>query len=318
MKESYSFFIGDVALDEYYKAPYFPKIKEKIVVHSLKPEVGGMIANAASIFSGYGGKVYFLAMLNSGPVTKFLCESLEKSGIDTSYVQYDDNLPDSKTIIILAEDEHTVFIPTLGLQRFEISEEVLEKLCKAKYIYSNIVETRSLCCGNLKAADILHRARSSEAKIVFDIDVAEMEEEDKALLYEVDILFINEVGLNRIAGEDSTESTIRKLFSYGIEIILVTLAEKGAVVYTEKDTISVDGIKVEVTDVTGAGDTFCSSFIYALDKTGSLELSAAFANAAAARSVTMMGGRSGVASVDTILDFLEEKGFDRNNFANLK
>ena len=318
MEENYSFFIGDVALDEYYKAPYFPKIKEKIVVHSLKSEVGGMIANAASIFSSYRGKAYFLAMLNSGPVTQFLCEALRKGGIDTSYVQYDDNLPDSKTIIILAENEHTVFIPTLGLQRFEISQEVVERLCGAKYIYSNIVEARPLCYGELKAVDILRKARGAGAKIVFDLDVGEMEVEDEALLYEVDILFLNELGLRRFSAKGSIESTIEKLLGYGIQTVVVTLAEKGAKVYTKKCNVSVDGIKVDVTDVTGAGDTFCSSFIFALDKTNDLELSAIFANAAAARSVTMMGARSGMASVDTILDFLEEKGYDREKFANLR
>ena len=29
------FFVGDVATDEYYQAPYFPSIKEKIIVHAL-------------------------------------------------------------------------------------------------------------------------------------------------------------------------------------------------------------------------------------------------------------------------------------------
>lgn len=318
IKRGYSFFIGDVALDEYYKAPYFPKIKEKIVVNSLKPEVGGMIANAASVFAGYGGKVHFLAMLNSGPTTQMLCNELKKGGIDTSYVQYDDSLPDSKTIIILAEDEHTVFIPTLGLKRFEISQSVIDKLCGAKYIYSNIVETRPLCCGELKAVDILHKVRSSGAKVVFDLDVGEMEPEDEALLHEVDIIFLNEMGIKRFAGKNSIESTIEKLFDYGIKLVVITLAEKGAEAYTRNNKISVDGIKVNVTDVTGAGDTFCSSFIYALDKTGDLELSMLFANAAAARAVTMMGARSGIATVHTVLDFLEEKGYDRKRFSCLE
>ena len=38
------FFIGDVAMDEYYSAPYFPKIKEKILVQTLPAQMGGMIA----------------------------------------------------------------------------------------------------------------------------------------------------------------------------------------------------------------------------------------------------------------------------------
>ena len=41
------FFIGDVSLDEYYQAEYFPKIKEKILVKTLPAQMGGSIANAA-------------------------------------------------------------------------------------------------------------------------------------------------------------------------------------------------------------------------------------------------------------------------------
>ena len=48
------FFIGDVALDEYYQADYFPKIKEKIIVHTLPAQMGGSIANAACVFQSMG------------------------------------------------------------------------------------------------------------------------------------------------------------------------------------------------------------------------------------------------------------------------
>ena len=111
------FFIGDVAMDEYYSAPYFPKIKEKILVQTLPAQMGGMIANAACVYAGYGAPVSFLTALNPGAVSKKLCRGLNEAGIDTEFMVWDESLPDAKTIIILAEGEHTVFIPTLNLQR---------------------------------------------------------------------------------------------------------------------------------------------------------------------------------------------------------
>ena len=70
MQEQTVFFIGDVALDEYYEAPYFPKIKEKIIVHTLAPQMGGSIANAACVFSGYDRKErpHFMTALNTGSI----------------------------------------------------------------------------------------------------------------------------------------------------------------------------------------------------------------------------------------------------------
>ena len=118
------FFIGDVAMDEYYSAPYFPKIKEKILVQTLPAQMGGMIANAACVYAGYGAPVSFLTALNPGEVSKALCKGLNEAGIDTEFMVWDESLPDAKTIIILAEGEHTVFIPTLNLQRIELSGEL--------------------------------------------------------------------------------------------------------------------------------------------------------------------------------------------------
>ena len=39
------FFIGDVALDEYYSAPYWPVLKDKVLLRTLEPQMGGSIAN---------------------------------------------------------------------------------------------------------------------------------------------------------------------------------------------------------------------------------------------------------------------------------
>ena len=108
-----AFFIGDVAMDEYYSAPYFPKIKEKILVQTLPAQMGGMIANAACVYAGYGAPVSFLTALNPGAVSKALCKGLNEAGIDTEFMVWDESLPDAKTIIILAEGEHTVFILSL-------------------------------------------------------------------------------------------------------------------------------------------------------------------------------------------------------------
>jgi ribokinase len=45
----YAVFVGDVALDEYYRADYWPTIKDKAIVHALPAVPGGMIANAACV-----------------------------------------------------------------------------------------------------------------------------------------------------------------------------------------------------------------------------------------------------------------------------
>jgi ribokinase len=308
------FFIGDVALDEYYEAPYFPKLKDKVIVRTLKSEMGGMIANAACVFASLGGKAGFIAALNSGFISKSLCENLQTLGIDTKYVTWDDTLPDSKTIIILSENEHTVFIPTLNLQRLELSDESYHALISSEYIYSNICEIKPLFYNNLKIEDILKKFKENKVKLWFDLDVADMAESDYFIFNYIDTVFLNEKGKENL--ELKFRDTIEKIFfSFGIQRVIVTEAENGCIIFEKTgDSFKIDGIKVEVKDVTGAGDTFASSFLYSFIRTKDVRISASFANYAAARAVTGKGARFGAVNVRTIVSFIQSMGIDTKKY----
>ena len=308
------FFIGDVAMDEYYSAPYFPKIKEKILVQTLPAQMGGMIANAACVYAGYGAPVSFLTALNPGAVSKALCKGLNEAGIDTEFMVWDESLPDAKTIIILAEGEHTVFIPTLNLQRIELSGEAMEALRQADYIYSTFCELRPLRFGEMTACRVLEDVKSRGCRLWVDLDVADIQDGDEALFGYVDTLFVNEKGyknLEKRAGGD----VCAWLYGKGVQRLIVTQAEKGCTVYCrDEETFSVDGLKVPVVDVTGAGDTFCSSFLYGYTRGMGLRQCAKFANYAASRAVTELGARAGAVGAEAVLDWVERHGGDRAEF----
>lgn len=48
--------------------------------------------------------------MNSGPVTQYLENELQGYGIDTSLIEYDENLPDAKCIIVRAGKERTILV----------------------------------------------------------------------------------------------------------------------------------------------------------------------------------------------------------------
>jgi Sugar kinases, ribokinase family len=316
--DSYVFFVGDVALDEYYRTERFPKIREKVIVHTLPAQTGGMIANAACVHAGYGAATKFMTALNSGPVSRRLCDDLAAHGLDMEHMVVDDTLPDAKTIIILAEGEHTVFIPTLGIQRIEISASALDALCAARHIYSTFCEIRPLRCGDMDVRDILTKARDNGCDWWCDLDVADIGADEHWLLEHVGVLFLNEIGFRNILTGADERTTLDYLFAKGIETVVVTHAGDGCRVYRRGEEFHVPGIRVEPVDVTGAGDTFCSTFLHAFDKTADLRLSAEFANYAAARSVTMLGARSGACGVEAVLDFIRDSGGDASLFSALR
>ena len=296
MKKNYSVFIGDVALDEYYSSDYWPTIKDKAHVNALPVVPGGMIANAACVSAALGMNVKFMAALNSGSITKYLLEDLEKSGVDTSLVVFDDHLADSKTMIFLVGDEHTIFIPRLGLESIEITEKQLSILANADFIYTTPTEIAALRYGDWTSEEIIDHCRGNGAKLVFDLDVDYIKDGDEERFKRLDIAFFNEVGFDRYRGSLDYQSATQRLLSYGIKLVVVTLAEKGCVVYSENKVINSPGYKVNVVDVTGAGDTFCSSFLFALSLEKGIQYAADFANAAASICVGKLGARAGAVS----------------------
>jgi sugar/nucleoside kinase (ribokinase family) len=300
VNQNYCVFIGDVALDEYYRTDYWPTIKDKALVDALPAVPGGMIANAACVAAALGMNVKFVSALNSGAITRYLLEDLEKSRVDTSLVIFDDSLADSKTMIFLMGDEHTIFIPRLGITTIEISKELLSILASADFVYSTPGEVSALRCGELGSNDIIDHFRSHGAKLVYDLDVDYIKDGSEERFKRLDIAFFNEVGFDSYRGGLDYRSAANRLLSYGLEVVVVTLAENGCIVYTKDETIESPAFAVDVVDVTGAGDTFCSSFLYALSHKRGIQFAAEFANAAASICVGKLGARSGAVSRDEV------------------
>ena len=115
MSEPYAVFIGDVALDEFFRPSQWPVTGTKIDLFPVATEVGGMIANAAAVYAGFGEQTRFLWAMNDGALTQQLLTDLEAQGIDIGLVIRNPELADSRNIIILTDGEHTVMTPALGL-----------------------------------------------------------------------------------------------------------------------------------------------------------------------------------------------------------
>lgn len=297
----HSVFFGDVAQDEYYVAPHFPEAGDKVIVRALEPEFGGSVANAASIFAHYGAPASFIGQLNSGPLTQRLLAQLREQGLDTRFTIFDETVPDSHCIVLLSGDEHVVLIPTLGISHTEITPEVFEHMAAAEFVVTTLTDAKPFRMGELRAAQVLESLRDRGAKIVLDLDVYNEENHGSGLIEHSDLIFMNQLGAERFV---RTGGSIRRLLEGGALAVIVTRAGEGCELHSSEGMTFVPGIPVEVVDVTGAGDTFTSSFLWAFSAGRDLASAARFANAAAARAVGKVGARAGVATAQDVEEFM--------------
>lgn len=109
------------------------------------------------------------------------------------------------------------------------------------------------------------------------------------LLQKTYILFVNENEIFAMTGEKGKKGS-KTLLSYGPEIIVCTLGEKGALITTKEKQFLSSGKNVKnIVDTTGAGDGFAAGFLYGLIAEKPIEICAETGNIIGAKAITDFG-----------------------------
>jgi len=296
--------IGPNAIDEYYRCDNWPKIGEKCFMEYIKAVPGGMIQNAASIMSGYGMKVYSLDILGKDEYTSVILDDLKRNGVITEYIDICEYIKNTKTHIILSENERTIFIVKNKKPKISIDVRKKDLLFDAAYIYTTINDMKNVE-GNI---DLIKQLKSKGVKIFFDVENESFDDsrQDSFYFENANVLVFNESGFEKYKGEKTLEEIDKSLFSKGVEIIVTTLGAKGCVVRTPNWMRAFTGIEVDLKDTTGAGDTFNATFLYGLLEGWRIEKVARYANFAAARSIMYFGPKGGIAPIKIIEEFIQK------------
>lgn len=287
---------GAACIDEYYETAEWPCAGNKALVNFTGEMVGGMIPNAACVFAGYGIKTYFCDVMNESPASDRIKADLEKYGLDVSHVISNKSLSDAKCIIVRAKGDRTILVVDGHKPEIELPEETKELFYQAAYIYSTPSELRNI----KNVLEFMKEAKKSGAKFVLDIEASTFAKKDRSMLERSDVLFFNEYGMEKCRGVQEEKTFVKSLLKKGVGVITVTQGVKGSITYTKEKVVQAPAMKVAALDPTGAGDTFNSSFVRCLIEGYDIQAAARFANAAAGVSVTKLGPKGGVASVQEI------------------
>jgi len=105
------------------------------------------------------------------------------------------------------------------------------------------------------------------------------------------------------------DSSIERLLSSGIEILIVKRGEKGASIHrTDGSHENVPGFPVEVLNVLGAGDAFASGFLYGILQGWDLYKACRMGNASGAHVVTKKGCANFMPTLKESMDFINANG----------
>ena len=301
-REGYVVFIGGPCVDEYYSVGRWPHEGDKFVGRFAGNVPGGMIANAACVFAGYGPKTYCFYGMGRGETTDFLLGDLETHGVDTSRMILLEGHQDGKCVIFQSSADRTILVVEGEERSLRLDEEQRRFLSGAEFVYTTLQ-----CMERFEdAPGLFCEMKANGAKIVLDNEPSTYVNGWERYMQHTHTAFFNEHSLELFEEGGSEEALLHRLFDMGVQIVVETLGKEGCAVVTRQERFAVPAYDVPAVDTTGAGDTFNSSFVFGLSRGWALGESARFATAAANMAVMAQGPRSGITSEEKVRAFMRQ------------
>ena len=268
---------------------------------------GGAPANLAVAAARLGAKSAFVGRVGKDSYGAFLRRTLEDNAVDVSGLSIDPVQHTTLAIVALDENGERTFSfyrdPSADVNlRFEDVPKALLAETRLLHFGSVSLTAEPARSPTLSAA---REAKAQGALISYDPNYRASLWSDESTAVSrllepldlVDILKVSDEELPLLTGTNDLTLGSAALAAHGIRLIFVTLGSKGAFYRFGEKTGIVPGIKVQVGDTNGAGDTFFGaalSRIVKLEglnalKTDKLEEILRFANKAAAITTSRHG-----------------------------
>ena len=284
--------IGHAAYDITIPVAGFPKENTKNRVSNRVECGGGPASNAAYLLAKWGIETYFAGVLGQDLYGNTIKKEFIDIGVNIKYLQQNPNYQTTSSFILAnsSNGSRTIFtyrpsdmhmddikldfepdIILIDGQEPKVSEDLILK-------YSNAVSV---------------------------IDAGRPKEEIIRLAGLVNYLICSKEFAETVSGKEidyNNLSTVADVYNILKDKfnnnIIITLEDRGCV-YQDGNVIKImPSIKVHALDSTAAGDIFHGAFVYGIAKGFELEKTVKYANLAGAISVTRIGGRYSIPSLD--------------------
>jgi fructokinase len=256
---------------------------------------GGAPMNVALHLHNLGQEAIIASKVGRDEEGKELLDFLKKSGMNTEFVETDENFPTSQVLVHLDEKKNATFeiCEAVAWDNLKLTGKLVEE---AKS--SGLIIFGSLASRNPVSAETILNLLENNALKLMDVNLRKPfdgREIVDRLLLKSHIVKLNEDELVTIAGwngmNEPDQKSLVKWFSgnYCSSMICVTRGEKGALLYCQGMFFEHPGYKVEAIDTVGAGDAFLAGLVAALSEGKSYPDALAFACATGALVASKAG-----------------------------
>ena len=285
--------VGSSNTDMVIKMEKLPSPGETKLGGTFFMNAGGKGANQAVAVARMGGNVTFVTKVGKDIFGKLALDGFKKEYINTRYVFIDEDAPSGVALIMVEEEGENCIAVAPGANAKLLTSDIkmVKNIIEAEIILMQLeipMET---------ITDIVKIAKSNNQKVI--LNPAPAQKLDDELLNGLFIISPNETEASLLTGitvkDEETASQAATVFlSRGVQNVIITMGPAGA--YVRSGTISkiVPVEPVKAIDTTAAGDVFNGALAVAISEGMPIENAVAFANKAAAISVTRIGAQASI------------------------
>ena len=276
-----------------------PRVEHRLVeVSVFSMQGGGSATNILAVLSTLGVRGRYFGRVGDDEFGSFILRSLQQLRIDASMVSIEKGKVSPVSVIQIDELSHQ--------RRILLSRGNVTALSTRDLPDPLLDGARLLCIDGSQPALQSAVAEKARAKgITVLLNASQLSGGMGELLTLSDIVVASERFANELAPSDELAHSLREITRLGPRIAVITMGEAGAVALEGTKLVQQDAIDVFVADTTGAGDAFCGAFAYAQLKGWPLERALPFANATAGLACRSLGSRSGLPTVDEVVEAMK-------------
>jgi ribokinase len=295
--------VGSSNVDLIIKGDKIPKPGETVLGGTFYKAAGGKGANQAVAASRAGGEVTFISCVGNEYGEESI-EGFRNDGINVDYVKKDPDVATGIALIMVDKNgENSISVASGANISLTVSD-----IQKARQIIKDADVLLMQCEIPIEVVEEAARIAFS-AGVNTILNPAPAQPLSDELLKCVTILTPNESETELLTGIEVKNDTdainaASMILAKGVEVVIITMGSKGALLATKDETTFIKGYNVEAKDTTAAGDVFNGALAMAIAESKSLVESIQFANAAAAVSVTRMGAQPSAPKREEIEDLM--------------
>ena len=301
--------VGELNLDLIlYGLPKDLAVDRELLASGMSVTLGSSSAIFAHNLCALGTQVGFISKIGSDVLGKMAAERLTTAGVDTTRIKQTSGKTSTGLTVVLPHTQHRYILTYPGTMfEMQCSDIDMDYVRAARHLHlSSFFLHRAL---RPRILNLFQQAKAAGLTTSLDTndDPENLWEQDllEVLKY-VDIFLPNDREAKKIARTEDLSRALNLLAGLS-KVVVVKRGSGSAICRSGDEQWSLAPPSVEVVDDIGAGDSFDAGFIHLYLLGARLEDCLAFANIAAAYSVTKEGGTEAFRDRNALSSFVRQQ-----------